>query len=547
VADFSSATKVVLNSELIEALKLSVDLWFATRIVSLDTMQDGENEAGSELPLTFSESLERKIILLLCALASLHVFVFSAAFPFFNNVDERIHFDLVLKYSHGYFPRGREMISQDSADYLALMNSHAYFTDPNTIPGGKLPPPLWTEPGPIMRDELEHHRAVWLRQENYEVSQPPLYYTLTGAEWHAGQRLRMDGRRLVYWLRFFNIAVVVVLVWLGYLAARIVFPGNRFARLGVPALLAFMPQTAFYSIGNDTLPALCFGITFICLLKSLSSEKPTALLGAVTGLGFAATYLSKLTTLPLLAIVATAVLFKMVQDIRRRKFRTTLPAFIGFVCCAGPPVIGWMIWCKSNFGDLTGSKLKMEHFGWTVKPLGDWWHHPVFTPSGLWTYLSGNMNTFWQGEFVWHTQPLFLPGTSAVYTILSLSLLVIAFPGLFRRFSNEPPLQRQALQLSMACFAAMLGFFAWLSVIYDFHKCPYPSREHPYFTSGRLLLGALIPFLLLIAYGLDRILHRFGNAVKFLALAAMVSAMLIIEIITDWEVFSNEYNWFHLP
>jgi hypothetical protein len=33
------------------------------------------------------------------------VFLFSAAFPFFNNVDEQAHFDTVYKYARGYLPR----------------------------------------------------------------------------------------------------------------------------------------------------------------------------------------------------------------------------------------------------------------------------------------------------------------------------------------------------------------------------------------------------------------------------------------------------------
>jgi hypothetical protein len=31
------------------------------------------------------------------------VFIFSAAFPFFSNVDEDLHFDLITQYSHGHF------------------------------------------------------------------------------------------------------------------------------------------------------------------------------------------------------------------------------------------------------------------------------------------------------------------------------------------------------------------------------------------------------------------------------------------------------------
>jgi hypothetical protein len=52
----------------------------------------------------FSEKHEKKVILILCVLAGLRVFVFAAAFPFFNNVDEQAHFDLIYKYAHGRIP-----------------------------------------------------------------------------------------------------------------------------------------------------------------------------------------------------------------------------------------------------------------------------------------------------------------------------------------------------------------------------------------------------------------------------------------------------------
>lgn len=508
---------------------------------------DGKGSEAPGLSAAFPESRERKIALLLCLLGAIRVFIFSAAFPFFNNVDEAIHFDLVLKYAHGDVPRKMEVISLDSARYLALMNSHAYLGLPEKFPGGHLPSPPWTLPAEKMQEDLNMRSADWQTQEDYEVSQTPLYYALAGSWWHIGQWLGFNDGLLVYWLRFFNIVQVTALIWLSYIAARIVFPENLFLRLGVPTLLAFMPQTAFYSLGNDLLPALCFGAAFICLLRWLSSEKPSLLLGATTGLAFAATYLSKMTTLPLLAVATASVLVKAWQDARSGRLRLTFPALGVFFLCAELPVIGWMMWCKSNFGDLTGSADKALFLGWTVKPFSQWWNHPIFTPSGFWTYLSGQLGTFWQGEFLWHYRPLVFPGTNAIYTILSLGLFVLALPALLPKVSNGRPLQPRALQLSMLCLLAALGFFALMSIIYDFHDCPYPSRHYPYFTSGRLLLGALIPFLLLFAYGLDRALGRLGNAGKFSILAAIILAMLILETVADWRIFSNEYNWFHLP
>ncbi len=57
----------------------------------------GAIKPADDIPVTLR--YERLIIAGLCLAAAIRVFVFSAAFPFFNNVDEVAHFDLVFKYS----------------------------------------------------------------------------------------------------------------------------------------------------------------------------------------------------------------------------------------------------------------------------------------------------------------------------------------------------------------------------------------------------------------------------------------------------------------
>ena len=71
---------------------------------NLTAIQNGVNAADSNPTATFSEAQERSFVWLLCLLAAVHVFVFSAAFPFFTNVDEPAHFDLVINYSQGHIP-----------------------------------------------------------------------------------------------------------------------------------------------------------------------------------------------------------------------------------------------------------------------------------------------------------------------------------------------------------------------------------------------------------------------------------------------------------
>jgi hypothetical protein len=84
-------------------------------------------------------------------------------------------------------------------------------------------------------------------------------------------------------------------------------------------------------------------------------------------------------------------------------------------------------------------------------------------------------------------------------------------------------------------------------VSYDFGDCFYPSREMPYITSGRLALGALIPFAALYVSGLDALLpERVGAPVRWLVLIVPVALMTLSEIHLSKVAFSSPYNWFHM-
>lgn len=493
-----------------------------------------------------SELNECKWVLLLCLLAAIHVFVFSAAFPFFNITDEDAHFDLVVKYSHGHFPVGLETVSVESARYLALYSTLEYLNAPNLFPGGKFPPPEWTQPTNEISGKMFDYKVAVRIGTNHENSQAPLYYVLAALWFHAGKACGLHGGSLLLWLRLLNIFFVAGLVWLAHLAARIIFPENFFLRLGVPALLAFIPQTAFYSLNNDVLSPLCFGVAFIFLVRLLRTDAPSVRLGIATGLALAATYLSKISNLPLIAVAVAVVIFKFWSLAKTGKLRASLPSMAFLALCAGLPISVWRIWVKLNFGDSTGNAMKMHLLGWTYKPFHEWWHHPIFTPHGFWTFISKLAATFWQGEFLWHGRPLASSVVDTIYLILSGSFVGIALFSVLRRPAVMPESQRQVLWLSFACIMAAVGFLAGLSIIYDFHNCYYPSSAHPYFTSGRLMLGMLIPFMLLFTFGINCALKKFRDVIKFIALAIMILSMLILEMVIDWPVFSSPYNWFHM-
>ena len=509
-------------------------------------MHAGVTPADPNPPIAFPEAQERRIVFLLCCLAAVHIFVFSAAVPFFSNVDEQIHFDLTLKYSQGHVPRQLETLSDETVFYPAVFGSHEFLWPSNDFPAEKFPP-VWTQPAEQVAAGLLATEAQWKQIKNYEASQPPLYYCLAGTWWRLGKLYGFHDGHLLYWLRFLNLLVVAVLVWMGYVAARLIFPENRFLRLGVPALLAFLPQSAFYSIQNDVLSPLCFGAAFIGLVRWRQADIPGAGLGAAVGLALAATFLTKISNLPLLAMSGAVVLYESVRLAKTGKLRAAAPALAALATCASLPMIAWLTWCRYNFGDFSGTAAKIQVLGWTHKPFVEWWHHPIFTLHGLWVFISALLATFWQGELLWHRRPLALPGVDMMYAVSSILFVGAAVVALLFRSTVTPVGQRQALWLSFGSCLAAVVFLGFLSIFYDFHDCFYPSRAHPYFTSGRLILGALIPFLLLYLYGLDRMLGRVKNCwIRPLLLVGMILFMLISEAVIDARLFPNAYNWFHM-
>lgn len=494
-----------------------------------------------------TEASQRKIILLLCCVAALRVFVFSAAFPFFGVVDEQAHFDLVTHYAQAAPPRTMPHITAEALPYIVWFNTPEYLWTPESQPHGRFAPPPWQLPVADAEIRLAPREKFWRETViNYEVAQPPLYYTLAGGWWRVGGWLRLsDGDRLL-WLRLLNMALLAALVWLGGGAARKFFPENRFVQIAVPALIAFFPQSIFSAINNDVMSPLAFGAAFVLLVDFFGAEISTPRSAAATGLALAAAFLTKISNLPLLALAAVFLALKIFRLWRGGKLRAAAPALAVVAACAGLPMVAWLAWCKIWFGDFTGTAQKIHFLNWINVPVAAWFHHPIFSVAGFWYFLKGNLASFWFGEQMWYRQPLTAGGAELAMVILSLVALAFVLAALLRPSSSFTAPQRTVLWLGLACLAAALAFFALLSVKYDFQDCFYPSRAEPFFVSGRLMLGLLVPFLILFACGLDRLLANCRERVKFLVLFTLLAFLLASEITVAWPVFASEYNWFHL-
>lgn len=487
---------------------------------------------------------QQLLILLLSVVAAVRVFIFAAAFPFFSNGDEDLHFDLITQYSAGRLPRTFDVLTNDSLSFIVSYASPEFLQTPDQFPNGKFPTPLWKQSVAEAAPIIEVTRAAWHKEINWESSQPPLYYGLAGFWWRLGQHIGLTQIESLYWIRFLNGVLASIIVWLGYVIARTIGLKHLGLNIGVPLLLTFIPQDVLYVLSNDVLSPVCFGAVFLCVLQWLKEDRPSLLLGWLTGLAIAATYLTKLSNLPLLAVAIIAMVAKWLQMLRQQPCATTL-AFILTIACAGVPIGAWMLWSKFQFGDITGSTSAIAVLTWTPKPLADWWNHPIFSPQGLWTFWSELIARFWRGELMWQNHELSWRVADEFYALSSLLLLCTAVIGM-RQHNMLSTFQRQALFLAALTVVAALAFLALLSVRFDFGECIYPSRAHPYLTSGRLMSGALIPFALLYVYGIGYLLRRVGPVAPIIVVAVIMTFATVSEIFINRAVFASEHNWFHL-
>lgn len=503
-------------------------------------------------PFSSKSLLERHegvFILLLCLVAGLRIFVFAAAFPFFNNVDEQAHFDLLYKYLHGDIPQKLENFSTGSSRLIVLYGSPEYFNEPNQFPYQRIPPPLWSLPDtPEYRFFREKMVNLWSNRPNHDATQPPIYY-LTAAIWYnLGKTIGLEGGQELYWLRFLNVLVYIILLWVSFAYIKKLFPANALLRFGVPLMLAIFPQDVMYTINNDILSPLFFTLAFFYLTEIYLSEAESYKLYLIAGGMTACAFLTKVSNVAILGLFGVILLLRIRKVAKLKRLFTELPKIALVFLVAITPIALWLIRNHFVLGDLTGSSEKIKMLGWTVKPLGEMWDHPIFSLRGMTTFWSGLMATFWRGELVWFKTRLASHACDVFYSISSFLFIVTAGIGLIRHKQGDSAVERFSYCMSFFVIGLSIAFLIMMSISYDFDGCWYPSREYPYFTSGRLISGVMVPFLIIYLSGLDYVLSKFRLS-RYRAVIVLIIAVLVIvsEVVLSYPVFKSQYNWFHMP
>jgi hypothetical protein len=454
-------------------------------------------------------------------------------------MDEQAHLDLVLKYSAGHVPHSIEKLSTETASYIPRYESPEFFNIPANQPGGVFQDPPWTKAEGSMQRYYAEGTIFWsTNYNNHESSQAPIYYVIAGTWTNIGESLGITGGYLLYWIRFLNIIFIITLVIISWKIGLELFPEDRFLNLGIPMLVGIMPQDSYYAIENDVLSPVFFGIALFFLIKYIKSGGVSKKLSIITGLALAGTILVKIANLPLVVIALVATII-----IALKKKQIKMPICL-FLACTIIPVSIWMSWNYLTYGDLTASEEKIKILGWTHKSMSEWRTHPIFSLAGFWEFLLGILSTFWRGELIWWTKPIANKITDYFY--ITSTIVFLGISATYNKNKNTS-IVTQTNRIALLGFLSLIGFMIILSLSFDFGNCENPSRAHPYFVSGRLISGALIPFAILYLQGLQTILKKVNNEhVKLYIFIALIIAITISEYFDNIDVFSSRFNFFQL-
>lgn len=503
---------------------------------------------AEEQELSKSEPGLKKLFLpLILILAVCRIFLFNAAFPLFNNVDEYAHFDIVYKYSAGQFPDSAlENYSHGSSELIILYGTPEYFTKPEKLQDKGISPALWRYPDIRKTPQFNNILSKYKGKINHESGSFPLYYLTAGLWYSVGETIGLQDGQLLYWLRFLNILIAAAFVWICWLFAKMVFSENKYFQIALPLLAAFWPQDLFYAINSDALSLLFYAWSFY-LLVQLHYDNKSCLYYCLTGFVVSAAILTKISNITIALLFAIIVILKIRNDLKDGILKKNLPHLCLLILSASAPVGVLLIRNYFVFGDFSATGAKIEHLGWTVKPLRDFFNHPLLTIQGCGHFLSELTVTFWRGEFVWYFKRIASRGSDLFYIISSAILLLSSGLGIFINRKKRIGHHNFILMICFATVAASVFFLAFLSMRYDFGKCFYPSRELPYFTSGRLLSGVLLPFMIIYLDGLANIIKWLKLRINPLILVILIAIIITsVEVALSLKVFSSTYNWFHL-
>ena len=278
---------------------------------------------------------ERALTAALAGFAALRVALFAAAFPFFTNVDEHRHVDLVWKYAHAAPPqRGAPPYEPEMAELVARLGAPDY-----QMPAGaaRHAEPGWQLSPDALARRVAANRRLFARMANLDALESPAYYGLTGAWLALVRALGIGDAHALYSVRLWNALFAAGLVVCASSLLRVTHREDALLRWGVPALLACFPSDVFFYVTPDALSPLLGALAFALWLRLLLAPQQGAPHYALAGAAAALACLTKLTNVFLPALAALATLR------RPRSWRGLTARRVAYAVACALPLVAWWL------------------------------------------------------------------------------------------------------------------------------------------------------------------------------------------------------------
>jgi hypothetical protein len=483
-----------------------------------------------------------------CCFAVARILIFAGAFPLFNNVDEQDHYEMVYKYAQHYTPaRALPLCEPEMARVFALYGSPEYLRPQELLRLVHMDTPIAKLSSPMREERYQQAFTYWLTQPNIEAQSPPVYYMVAALWYRAGAVLGVKDWALAYWVRAFNAVVYGIFVWISFLFVKQVYPERDFLCVAVPVFLAVFPQDVFWGMNRDILSPLLAAIVLLLLFRAMQ-EKSASEYGLIVGAFLVGiSFLTDVSNFVLFGVLAI-ILYVLAARARKSDGGSRDFALIGGAAMAAllPPLL-WMAHNRVIMGDLTGSRAKIAYLGWTMKPWQQVWQHPLLSIRGMNFFLGELIPRYWRGEYAWQGSPMKWQVADWFYIVSSYLMLAVFAMYLLRQKKADNPVAHLSSYLSLYLVVASVLFLAAISLPFDFQRCFYPSRAYPYFVSGRIISGTLLPFALIYLNGFEYIWRPIRKYVHpIIPFSIICVFILYAQVLVTYGVFHSAFNFFAL-
>jgi hypothetical protein len=498
----------------------------------------------------FTTSRETQFVVALAAFAFLHVFAFSSALPFFNGIDEHLHFDLVQKYSRGFLPgSGGAAFDATTIAFLSEYGSPEYLRGPEVYESGRVPTPEeMRAKRPLGSPTYRALVRYYTSRTNIEAEAPPTYYALGGAWMKLGRMFGLERMQLLYWTRWLNPLLAAAVVVLTYRFLRPRYPADSFRRLGPCVFLAGYPNDLQYGVTPDVLSIGLGALCFFGLVRMREAPRRTAV-SIATGLVVGLAFLNKYPNVIFASAAFVLFLMALREASRARTLRWELLHWSSLWLTAAGPAFWWLERNLRLLGSLSGAHRKVAAMGWSYNGLDQILAHPILGVRAWFEFVPTLLRTFWQGEFAWHGLSTHGPAVDTMYIATSIVFLGAAIAGWLRAGrAGRASLRPEGIALLL--LAAGVAVLVVLSTLFDYGREEGPlSRAFPYFASGRLIAGTVVPFAILYCNGIERVWSRapvpWAQRGQWLVLCGVLAIALGWQLTVFHDAFGSSWNWYN--